>query len=198
MEFEVRNNLKGLGNYDTVATLRSEFGDQCSIISIGPAGEVGSAMSTIAFSDLEGRPSRHAGRGGLGAVMGSKGIKAIVINKPTNPIVEPQDKVSYMDTVKKFSLEMHQTEKGLRDYGTALLVNAINANGGLPTRNFSTGNNEKAEEISGERLNELCKERKGRTGHSCSRGCAVRCSNVFNNAQGDYVTSGLEYETMLY
>ena len=196
LKFEVRNSLKGLGNYDTVGKLRSEFGDQCSIISIGPAGEAGSAMSTIAFSDPEGRPSRHAGRGGLGAVMGSKGIKAIVIKKPSNPVPEPQDKVRFMETVKKFSVELHQTKKGLRDYGTALLVNSINGVGGLPTRNFSTGYNEKAEEFSGEKLNQLCQERKGQTGHACSRGCAVRCSNVFNNVEGNYVTASLEYETI--
>lgn len=196
LKIEARNNLRGLGNYDTLAKLRSEFGDQCSIISIGPAGEAGSAMSTIAFSDLEGRPSRHAGRGGLGAVMGSKGIKAIVINRPNDPICEPHDKVKFMETVKKFSIELHQTKKVLRDYGTAMLVNAINATGGLPTRNFSTGYNEKAEEISGEKLHELCQVRKGKTGHACSRGCAVRCSNIFNNVNNNYVTSGLEYETI--
>ncbi|AET66836.1 aldehyde:ferredoxin oxidoreductase [Desulfosporosinus orientis DSM 765] len=196
LRLEVRNNLRGLGNYDTVANLRSEFGDQCSIISIGPAGEVGSAMATIAFSDPEGRPSRHAGRGGLGAVMGSKGVKAIVISKSNDSVPEPRDKTRFLEIVKKFSLELYQTKKGLRDYGTALLVNAINAVGGLPTRNFSMGYNDQAEEFSGERLNQLCNERKGQTGHACSRGCAVRCSNVFNNGQGDYVTASLEYETI--
>jgi aldehyde:ferredoxin oxidoreductase len=153
-------------------------------------------MSTIAFSDPEGRPSRHAGRGGLGAVMGSKGIKAIIIKSPSKSVCEPHDKERFNQTTKKFSIEMHQTKKGLRDYGTALLVNAINATGGLPTRNFSSGHNEKAEEFSGEKLNQLCKERNGQTGHACSRGCAVRCSNVFNDVEGNYVTASLEYETI--
>jgi len=196
IKFEVRDALKGLGNYDTVAELRSEFGVSCAVISIGPAGEAGSAMSTIAFSDPEGRPSRHAGRGGLGAVMGSKGIKAIIIKRPSKSCSQPQDKERFHQTAKKFAVEMHQTKKGLRDYGTALLVNVINATGGLPTRNFSSGYNEKAEEFSGEKLNQLCKERNGQTGHACSRGCAVRCSNVFNNVEGDYVTASLEYETI--
>jgi len=196
IKLEVRNDLMGLGNYATVAELRREFGDHCSVISIGPAGEAGSAMSTIAFSDPEGRPSRHAGRGGLGAVMGSKGIKAIIIKKPGKLVSEPHDKERFNETAKTFSVEMSQTKKSLTNYGTAILVNVINATGGLPTRNFSSGYNEKAEEFSGEKLNQLCKERKGQTGHACSRGCAIRCSNVFNNVEGNYVTASLEYETI--
>ena len=196
MKLEIRNELLGLGNYDTVTKLRNEFGDQSAVISIGPVGEKGSLMSTIAFSDPEGRPSRHAGRGGLGAVMGSKGIKAIVIKKPNKLVVEPHAQERFNETAKKFSVEMSQTKKGLRDYGTALLVNAINATGGLPTHNFKSGYNEKAEEFSGEKLNQLCQERKGQTGHACSRGCVIRCSNVFNNVEGNYVTASLEYETI--
>lgn len=196
MRLEVRNDLKGLGNYDAVAELRREFGDHCAVITIGPAGEAGSAMSTIAFSDPEGRPSRHAGRGGLGAVMGSKGIKAIIIKSPSKSVTEPHDTEKFKRTVKKFSVELYQTKKSLRNYGTAVLVNVINSTGGLPTRNFKSGYNENAEEFSGEKLNQLCKERKGQTGHACSRGCAIRCSNVFNNAEGNYVTASLEYETI--
>ena len=196
IKLEVRNDLMGLGNYDTVAELRKEFGEQCAVISIGPAGEAGSAMSTIAFSDPEGRPSRHAGRGGLGAVMGSKGIKAIIIKKPSKLVSEPHDKAGFSEIAKKFSVEMNQTKKSLTNYGTAVLVNVINATGALPTRNFKSGHNEKAEEFSGEKLNQLCQERKGQTGHACSRGCAIRCSNVFNNVEGNYVTASLEFETI--
>ena len=74
------SELKGLGNYDTVAALKKRFGQKVVIISIGPCGEMKMAAATVAVTDNDGRPCRHAGRGGLGAVMGAKGLKAIVID----------------------------------------------------------------------------------------------------------------------
>ena len=74
------NSLKGLGNYDLVDKMKGEFGDKIACISIGPAGEMKMAAASVAFTDMEVRPSRHAGRGGVGAVMGSKGVKAIVLD----------------------------------------------------------------------------------------------------------------------
>jgi aldehyde:ferredoxin oxidoreductase len=75
LRIEPADALSGLGNYDTVARLHAEFGDKVSIISIGQAGQMLAAGASIAVTDVEGRPTRHCGRGGLGAVMGSKGIK---------------------------------------------------------------------------------------------------------------------------
>ena len=74
------SELSGKMNYDLVSSLQNKYGKEVGVISIGPAGEAKLTASTIAVTDPDGRPSRHAGRGGLGAVMGSKGIKAIVIN----------------------------------------------------------------------------------------------------------------------
>ena len=69
------NELKGLGNYDTVASLVGEYGDKACYVSIGQAGEWKLSGASIAFTDKELRPTRHAGRGGLGAVMGARGLK---------------------------------------------------------------------------------------------------------------------------
>ena len=79
IEFESARDYKGLGNYKLHTRLREKYGDRIGIYSIGPAGEHLMKAGSIAANDLQGYPSRHAGRGGLGAVMGSKKIKAIVI-----------------------------------------------------------------------------------------------------------------------
>lgn len=196
IKLEHKPNLSGLGNYEAVDYLKQEYGSDCSVLCVGPAGEVGAALASVAVTDMEGRPARHAGRGGMGAVMGSKGLKAIVISRPARPVVEAADPVKFRQVCKEFAKSTAQEKKYLTTYGTALLVNLINEVGGLPTRNYSTGRNEFADSISGEKLSELCKLRGGKTGHACSRGCVVRCSNVFNDNGGNYVTSGLEYETI--
>jgi aldehyde:ferredoxin oxidoreductase len=123
-------------------------------------------------------------------------LKAIVIIPPTNSIVQPQNIDLFKSTVKAFAKETVKEKKALTDFGSAVLVNAINAVGGMPNRNFTSGQNDNAGDVSGERLRELCLERGGTTGHSCSRGCVVRCSNVVHDGQKNYITAGMEYETI--
>ncbi|AGL00086.1 aldehyde ferredoxin oxidoreductase C-terminal domain-containing protein [Desulfoscipio gibsoniae] len=197
IKLEDKNSLRGLGNYAVVEELQREYGSQNVILSVGPAGEMGAAVASIAGTDMEGRPSRHAGRGGLGSVLASKGIKAIVIAKPANPFVEAANARQFKESAMEFARSLNESKKALRNYGTAVLVNSVNGVGGLPTRNFSTGHNEEALHFCGERLHELCQERGGATGHPCSRGCAIRCSNVYHDEDGNYVTSGLEFETIV-
>ena len=93
-------DLRGKMNYDLIATLQNKYGKDIGVISIGPAGEAKMAASTIAITDQDGRPSRHAARGGLGAVMGSKGIKAVVINAKDTKSIEPLHKEKFKETVK--------------------------------------------------------------------------------------------------
>lgn len=197
IKLEQKDALSGLGNYKLIDELKREYGSKCSILSVGPAGETGASLATVAVTDMESRPARHAGRGGMGAVLGSKGIKAIVVSKPQNLFVEAANAPNYKELSMEFAKSLQESKKALKNYGTAVLVNVINEVGGLPTRNFSTGRNEEARDISGEMLHDLCNKRGGATGHPCSRGCAIRCSNVFNDEQGNYITSGLEYETIV-
>lgn len=196
VRLEPRSDLAGLGNYDTVTLLKGEFGEESAVISVGPAGERGAALATVAVCDTEGRPTRHAGRGGMGAVMASKGVKAMVITRPSTSRIQAEQGELFRERVREFSKVLVNGKKALTTYGTAVLVNVVNEVGGLPTRNFSTGRNEEAGSFDGERLRQLCEERGGATGHPCHRGCVIRCSNIFHDAAGNYVTAGLEYETI--
>lgn len=189
----------GLNNYALAAQLKNDFGPKVGIVSIGVAGERGYRNSTLQVTDGDGNPSRAAARGGLGAVMGSKGLKAIVLDVtgPTN--MEYADKEKFQAALKRFvaGVKEDPVAGGLfPNLGTAGLVNMLNGLGALPTRNFSDGRWDEAENISGERLAEIQSSRGGKNGHKCMPGCIVSCSNVYNDEKGDYLTSGFEYETI--
>lgn len=187
--------LRGLGNYATAEKLRVKYPGS-AVISIGPAGELQLPVASIAVTSLDGYPSRHAGRGGLGAVMGAKGIKAIVINDHGTGPRPAAQKNALQQTAREFARELKQKKSVLTRYGTANLVSLVNEAGGLPTRNFSRGRFDLAPAISGEKLAETIRERGGKAGHPCHSGCAIRCSNIYLDQTGNYLTSGLEYETI--
>ena len=193
------DELKGLGNYDTVAKLSQTYGDKVGYASIGQAGEGLLTAASIAFTDRELRPTRHAGRGGLGAVMGSKGLKAVVIDPSGGDKAPLQDPEAFKEAAKRFAKALADhpvTSGGLPNYGTDILINIINEAGALPTRNFSSGQFEGAEKVSGETLNEITQKRKGVVSHGCMSGCVIRCSGIFNDADGNYVSKWPEYETV--
>ena len=193
------SELKGLGNYDTVAALRKRFGQKVVIISIGPCGEMKMSAATVAVTDTNGRPCRHAGRGGLGAVMGSKGIKAIVIDREGTMPIKGVNAAAFSRAVKEYTKILKSSKKTAfwQENSTAGLVEVSNSQGSMPTRNFTAGSYEKKDSINSERLKELTKQRGGSMGHPCMKGCVVRCSNVFNDKNSKYLTSGLEYETIV-
>jgi aldehyde:ferredoxin oxidoreductase len=190
--------LHRLGNYQTVEILKKRFGNEAVIVSIGPCGEMKMSAATIAVTDTNGRPCRHAGRGGLGGVMGSKRLKAIVIDPEGSQLRRGADPGAFAEAVKEYTKFLQSSKKTVfwRENGTAGLVEVSHARGSLPTRNFSSGVYDKKDGVNAERLKTLAAQRKGIMGHACMRGCVVRCSNVFNDPQGRYLTSGLEYETI--
>jgi aldehyde:ferredoxin oxidoreductase len=191
--------LRMLTNYQLMERLQEEYGKDGAMISIGTAGEMRLANSTVAVTDPEGRPTRHAGRGGVGAVMGSKGIKAIVLDGSNAPIRRPQNAEAFKDANKRFGegLRKHPvTGQGLKAYGTNVLTNIINEAGAYPTYNFRTGQYQDAERISGETQAELEKSRGGKTSHGCHRGCIMQCSGEFVDKDGHYVSKQPEYETV--
>ncbi len=199
VKIQEADNLAMLGNYDTVAKVYEEFGDKVSCLSIGPAGEMKATGASIAVTDVEGRPTRHCGRGGLGAVMGSKGVKVIVIEPVAGHRMDIADPETFKSGVKKLAagLKSHAiTGEGLPTYGTNVLTNVINEAGGLPTRNFSQGKFEGAEKISGERQHDIILQRGGQIAHACQRGCVIKCSRTYNDKDGKYLTKGPEYETI--
>jgi aldehyde:ferredoxin oxidoreductase len=198
-ELTPADDLKGLGNYDTIDRLKGEFGEKVGYVSIGPAGEWKMASASVAFTDREVRPTRHAGRGGLGAVMGSKGLKAIIIDPAGGEAAPLVDKDAFKEAAKRFAqaLKDHPvTSGGLTNYGTDILINIINEAGGLPTRNFSTGQFEGANKVGGETLNEVTTKRKGDCSHGCMAGCVIRCSGIYNDENGNYLSKWPEYETV--
>ena len=193
----------GKGLYKTYPQIFKKFGDDVGVIGIGIAGERLMSMAGICVNDPENRPSRYAGRGGLGAVMGSKGLKAIILNDKGGPGVSIANKEVFDAGRKKLvaALREHNITKpggALNTTGTATLINVLNEAGGLPTRNFSEGRFEGANKISGETIYEVCKQRGGvgMTGHSCSPGCIIKCSNVYPKPDGTELVSVQEYESV--
>ena len=191
--------LKGLDIYDTTARLQEKFGSKVAIGTIGTAGENKMCSACIGFTDMEGVPTRQAGRGGLGAVMGSKYLKAIVVDDTGATPVKFADEAAFRAGAKKLAdalLKHPVTSQGLPTYGTDVLVNIMSEAGGLPTNNFSTGRFAGANDIGGETLNATCAERGGKTGHGCSPGCIIRCSNIYKDTAGKALTGGFEYESV--
>ncbi len=194
-------SLKMLGNYDLVDKMKAEFGDKITTISIGQAGEMKMASASIAFSDMELRPTRHAGRGGVGAVMGSKGVKTIVLDDTGMTMRAPKDPDKFKEANKSWvaGLKKHPvTGEGLPTYGTNVLTNVINEAGAYPTKNFMWGRFDGCSKISGETQAETENARggKGSATHGCHRGCIIRCSGTYYNKDGHYLTKQPEYETV--
>jgi aldehyde:ferredoxin oxidoreductase len=195
------NSLRMLGNYDVVEKLKGEYGDKVSIISIGPAGEMKMSAASIACTDMEMRPTRHAGRGGVGAVMGSKGLKAIIIDDAGMKMRSPKDAEAFKDATKRWveGLRKHPvTGQGLPAYGTNVLTNVLNEAGAYPTKNFMWGRFDTCSKISGETQAAVENERggEGSATHGCHRGCVIRCSGTYYNKDGHYLTKQPEYETV--
>ncbi len=195
------DQYKGLKNYDLASRLQDEHGKKVGIVSIGPAGEMKLSAASVAVTSTNGTPSRHAGRGGMGAVMGSKGLKAIVADDKESPGVTYHDKEAFREAAGVFrdALREHPVTKpggGLAVYGTNVLTNIINEAGAFPTRNFTEGQFEGAQKISGETMHDLIKERGGNTTHSGCSTCIIQCSNEYLDKDKNHITSALEYETI--
>ena len=193
------NGLKMLGNYDLIEKLKGEYGDKVAYISIGPAGEMKMSAASVACTDMELRPTRHAGRGGVGAVMGSKGVKAIVLDDAGMKMRSPKDPEKFKDANKRWVEGLRKnptTGQGLPAYGTNVLTNVINEAGSYPTNNFMSGRFDGASKISGETQAETEKARGGVVTHGCHRGCIIQCSGIYNDKDGNYLTKQVEYETV--
>ena len=187
----------GMGNYDAIKVLQKRYGNKVGVAIIGPAGEMRLTAANISFADPDGNV-RSAGRGGLGAVMGSKKIKAVVVDDtdaPGVPIVRPD---AFKSAAKRFAkaLATHPVCQGLGRYGTNVLINILNEAGGLPAENFRRGRNEWANQICGETMTETMEARGGNPTHGCHAGCVIRCSQHYVDQDGKYITGGFEYETI--
>ena len=198
--FEKCNEYRMFSNYPLVAALQEKYGMEPGYVTIGTAGEMLMCNSTICFTDPEGRATRHAGRGGVGAVMGSKGIKAIVLDPAGTPVIrKPKNAEAFKAASRAFAqgLSSHPVcGTGLPTYGTNVLVNILNEAGGLPTKNFSVGRFEGADKICAETMVEIQKRRGGNPTHGCHRGCIMKCSGICVDENGEFVSKQPEYETV--
>jgi len=189
--------LSGKMNYEVVSLLQGRYGKDIGVISIGPAGEERMTASTIAVTDQDGRPSRHAARGGLGAVMGSKGIKAMVINAEDATVAETKDREAFKEKVKEL-IETLRQDKGyqsLSRFGTPGAIKHLSQLGSMPSWNYHGGTVKGIENLYGDRIAQVNQNRGGRM-HGCMPGCMVQCSIVFHGDDGTHLTSALEYETL--
>jgi aldehyde:ferredoxin oxidoreductase len=200
-ELQEANYLRGLGTYETSEKLQEQYGVDCTVISIGQAGEyllTGAAISCTGEGDQR---SNIAARGGLGAVMGSKGLKAVVIDRSPTGSFSFTDANLFRTASKRFAKEIIESPKlgpkgGTHLYGTSAITGAVNEMGSLPTRNFSSGSFEGSTSLRGEHLRETVLERSGQIGKRCMPGCVIACRNNYVDEEGDSIVGTLQYETI--
>jgi aldehyde:ferredoxin oxidoreductase len=193
--------LRGLGTYATADQLQAQYGADCTVLCIGQAGEYRLHGAGIACTGEGDQRSNHAARGGLGAVMGSKGLKAVVIDKAEIRSVSFADEELFRTASKRFAQELINDPKlgpkgGTHLYGTAAIVAAVNEMGSLPTRNFTAGTFEKAADLRGEHMREVILARGGRIGTRCMPGCVIACRNLYVDEAGNPIVGTLQFETI--
>lgn len=184
-------HLWGEDVYTTAKMIETELGDQTRVAAIGPAGE---NMVPLASIIIDGHEARAAGRCGLGALMGTKNLKALAVKGggEVPPIFDPAG----MAAARKAALPgIRSNAKGLTDFGTAGGVPAVEKLGDLPIRNWTGGTwSEGAACVSGQAMDENL-----RVKHYACFGCPIRCGKKMKVAVGPYrgsVAHGPEYETV--
>jgi aldehyde:ferredoxin oxidoreductase len=190
---------KGMRTYALVEKIFELYGEKTAVLCIGPAGEYRLTAASIQTSDIDGRPCRAAGRGGLGAVMGAKGLKALIVDqggKSADAIADPETFKEANKVIVKVIKAHPMAGQVMPALGTAGLVAPVNSMGAFPSYNARKGVLEGWEKISGEAMAKLIQERGGNTTHVGCAQCIVHCSNEFVDKEGKYVTSSLEYETI--
>ncbi|MBF0646304.1 aldehyde ferredoxin oxidoreductase family protein [Desulfuromonas acetoxidans] len=192
------SELLGSGNFAVIDAMVEKYDKKIGVMTIGLPGELKMASANISVKDPDGKIRSH-GRGGMGAVMGSKKIKFMTVDSEgagAVPIADPDTFKKAARVFAKAMLDHPVSGEGLPTYGTNILVNILNEAGGLPTKNFRYGQFEPHDKISGETMHDTIVERGGSPKHGCHKGCIIQCSQVYNDKDGNYLTSGFEYETI--
>ncbi len=190
------DEYKGLWNYASCEQLLSNYPPTASAISIGPAGELLLRGASIACTDQEKyrAPARHAARGGLGAVMGSKGLKWVVVDPGRGRPRQPADAAGFNQLLKSYSKAYLEGPQMFR-FGTSSILPTANVLNTLPYKNRTEGQSPDAANLAGAKIVESFATRGGMM-HNCMTGCIVKCSNVVHDENGNYLTSALEFETL--
>ncbi|TFF90629.1 MAG: aldehyde ferredoxin oxidoreductase [Promethearchaeota archaeon] len=214
-KLEKANEFKEMGLYKLIDKIWKKY-PESGIVGCGIAGQRLMRNAGIFGNNIENTdPGRFAGRGGLGAVLGSKKIIAVITDKEGAETPQPKNKELYEKGRKKLveALMDHpitggvaepKAEKGgLKNFGTNVLQNIINEAGALPTKNFRFGHFDGAKNVSGEAVHALVDEcqkkygdkNEGCYGHPCHPGCIMACSNTVPYKNGKAHVSPLEYES---
>ncbi len=200
--FDEATPYMGQGNFAAAELLYQRYGKKVALALCGPVGEYQGLLAGIGFSDVDGRPVRMAARGGVGAVMGYKKVKAIVVDLDRIPPLHDRKKV--LQSAKDYAKLLQADGVVMKFYnavGTMGMADFQNYVGGLPVRNFSAGqlanvDAGEAFKMGGDYISELNTSRGGLQTHACMPGCVIQCSNVYHNAEGKEVASPVEYETL--
>lgn len=202
IEFDDAGPYMGKGNFEANDMLHARYGKKVTVALCGPVGEYEGLLGGIAFSDKDGRPARLAARGGVGAVMGAKKVKAIVVDLDKIPPFHEPKKVNA--GIKEYA-KMLQADGMVQNFyakiGTMGMADVQNQMGGLPVRNFSAGrladlSAGETFKMGGDYIGQLNTGRGGEQTHACMPGCVIQCSNVYHDASGKEVVSPVEYETL--
>lgn len=189
------DDLRGLWTYATCEKLTERYSKKASFICCGPAGEHRLGGASVACTDQDNRyPARHASRGGMGAVMGAKGLKFVAVEPGTAKLRQAAHQKEFLAYCKKFSREYRDGPQPFAE-GTAIGVKLADSIHSLPYRNRISGQSPDADTLDGYLIHDSFEERGGGM-HNCLTGCIVQCTNVVNDAEGNYKTSALEFETM--
>ena len=193
------DEYRGMNNYQLVDTLIKRYGDQIAVASIGGAGERLYKNSTVQITEHgTNYPCRACARGGVGSVMGSKKVKAVVFAKAAKrytPELYDKDKFAQQRRTINRMLDEKSEHHDLRTTGTPDAVRIHYEGGILPVSNFSGKDLKDIDKIYPDKWLNIVRKR-GKTGHPCQPGCQIRCSTLLNDEDGNYVTAGLEYETI--
>lgn len=191
VEIAAAGQLTGKDAYDMEQVLKSEYGDKVNFVGVGPAGD---KMVPIAALMNDGVDGRAAGRGGLGAVLGSKNVKAVVVAKGSlsTPV---NDMEGLKASIREHSQNMKELTEGLREFGTAGVVTPNEESGDLPIKNWAQGSwSEGARKIDGPTMNRTILTKR----YHCGR-CAIGCGRIVKVEGGPYAVPegpGPEYETL--
>lgn len=191
------DEYRGMKNYALVAALQKKYSDKIAIISTGIAGERKYKGASVSLTDIFGDPSRNAARGGLGAVMGSKGLKAIILDPSDTPQVELAHPEEFRRIVREWTnILKHDVSCSLFSrYGTPFAISNSAGHGTLPANNYHSGRPDNFIAVSGNSIQKILFERGGKM-HGCMPGCVVQCSIIYPDKNGKRLCGAYEYETI--
>jgi aldehyde:ferredoxin oxidoreductase len=199
-KWQKADDLAGLGVYETAPKLLQKYGDKVAISLIGPGGEMQLKAAGIQNIDKDRVPSRINARGGLGAVMGSKGLKAVVFDNSGGQKPHLVDPEAFKVASKEYTRAVMEHPQSItyRDYSTAAIASMCESFAALTVKNFSRGTFDRVDQVDGDALREFTLKRgkPSDPSHACMAGCTIKCSNIFGGEDGKVIVSPIEYETI--